>query len=101
MVVRKCFLRTVTPEKLEELLNRREDSRVEDLLDNRSAKEKLVDSLNSGYTFERRHALKQVATLDDVDEVIEQIVRTMADSDEDMAVRQDAKELLAQLRVNQ
>lgn len=89
------FLYVASPERIERL--RRMGGFAEDEpYAAKSEKEKVMDGLTSVFKYERLWAIKSVHTLNEVDEQVLQLVKTIASNDEEPEVREAATEIMNQ-----
>lgn len=90
------FLYVASPERIERL-RRLGWQTADKLYEVKSEKEKAIDGLTSVFKFERIWAVRSVSKMDQVDDQVLQLVKTIASDDKEPEVREAAKEIMNQL----
>jgi hypothetical protein len=90
------FLYVVSPERIERL-RRRGGYVTDEPYVAKSEKEKVIDGLTSHFKYERIWAVKSVPQMNEIDDQVLQMVKTIASNDEELEVREAAKEIMNQL----
>ncbi|WP_420630759.1 hypothetical protein [Candidatus Leptofilum sp.] len=92
------FLYVASPERIEQL--RRMDWQSDDIpFKAKSEKEKVMDGLSSVFKHERIWAVKAVPQMNQVDDQVLQLVKTIASNDEDLEVREVATVIMNKLQI--
>jgi len=92
------FLYAASPERIERL-RRFGRKVVDEPYSAKSEKEKVIDGLTSTFKFERIWAVKALTHLQQVDEQMQQLLKTIAMYDEELEVREAAVETMNQLAI--
>jgi hypothetical protein len=92
------FLYAASPERIERL-RRFGRKVVDEPYSAKSEKEKVIDGLTSTFKFERIWAVKALTHLQQVDEQMQQLLKTIAMYDEELDVREAAVETMNQLAI--
>jgi len=90
------FLYQLSQEQAVRMIVRRSGQEPIPLIELKSEKEKLIDSLRSGYKYERMWATKEVGSQKDVDDQVIHILKEMSVDDPEPEVREAAGEALRQ-----